>query len=276
MNPGQPNGAGKFACVITHLPNQELYHEHRLDVIKTSLVSMRNGAPDVPIMIWDNGSCVALTKWLQSDFRPHTLILSPNIGKSNARASLVRMVTSDTLIGIADDDMLYYPGWFDACTELITKFPEVGKASCFPVRTQGRWGSMHTKSWAKNHGKLEVGKFLTEQEERDFCDSVGRTYEHHLEITKDDVDYRVTYKGTSAYCYAHHCQFVARAGTIAPFCKRSADYMADEKPFDNSVDDAGLLQLTTVVRHARHIGNIVDENVVHDLITMGLITGKAA
>jgi glycosyltransferase involved in cell wall biosynthesis len=257
--------------VITHLPNRVGYHAHRFDVIKACLESMRFGAPGIPVMVWDNGSCEDLIDWLQNEYKPETLILSPNIGKSNARAALFRMVRTDAVMSLCDDDMLFYPGWFDACEHLLKTFPDVGKASCYPVRTQGRWGCSATKEWAANNGKLESGIFVTEEEERDFCASVERDYEWHLDFAKDDRDFRVTYKDTQAYCYAHHCQFVAYVGRIIPFLERNDDAMANEKPFDNAVNNAGLLQLTTAKRYARHIGNVVDHKVISDLIGMGLL-----
>jgi hypothetical protein len=92
-----------------------------------------------------------------------------------------------------------------------------------------------------------------------------------LNFAKDDKDHMVTYKNTQAYCYAHHCQFVARVGVIIPFLERTDDAMANEKPFDNAVDNAGLLQLTTAKRYSRHIGNMMDHKVISDLIGMGLL-----
>ena len=257
--------------VITHLPNRQGYHQYRLDVIKACLESMRFGAPGIPVMVWDNGSCAELTDWLWEEYKPETLILSPNIGKSNARAALFRMVRTDAIMALSDDDMLFYPGWFDACEHLLKTFPDVGKASCYPVRTQGRWGCSATKEWAANNGKLESGIFVTEEEERDFCASVERDYQWHLDFAKDDRDFRVTYKDTQAYCYAHHCQFVSYVGRIIPFLERNNDAMANEKPFDNAVNNAGLLQLTTAKRYARHIGNVIDHKVISDLIGMGLL-----
>jgi len=261
-------------AVITHLPNRFGYHLHRLDVIKACLESMRFGAPGIPVMVWDNGSCSDITDWLRDEYKPETLILSGNIGKSSARAALFRMVRPDAIMALSDDDMLFYPGWFDACQNLLETFPDVGKVSCFPVRTQGRWGCSYTKEWAEKNSKLEKGIFVTEEEERDFCTSVEREYEWHLGYAKDDIDHRVTYKGIQAYCYAHHCQFMARAGVIVPFLERTTDAMANEKPFDNAVNDAGLLQLTTAKRYSRHIGNMMDHKVITDMIGMGLLKAQ--
>jgi glycosyltransferase involved in cell wall biosynthesis len=257
--------------VITHLPNRDGYHAHRFDVIKACLESMRHGAPGIPVMVWDNGSCKDLTDWLQNEYKPETLILSPNIGKSNARVALFRMVRTDAIMSLCDDDMLFYPGWWDACEHLLKTFPDVGKVSCYPVRTLQKW--MHfTKKWANDNAVLEVGKFISDEEDYDFCTSVEIPYDYHLETTKNEMDYRVNYNGTMAYCYAHHCQFMAYVSRITPFLLRNDNYMSDEHPFDGAVDNAGLLQLTTVKRYARHIGNMIDHKVLSDLVGMGLLS----
>lgn len=267
--PGMPT---RVITMITHLPNQEGYHENRLEVVKVSLLSMRAGAPsDAATMIFDNGSCSALTDWLREEYKPDTLVLSPNIGKSSARASLARMARTDAVITFSDDDILFYPGWFAASLELLENFPNVGKCSCYPVRTQARWGCETTKKWAKENGKLEVGKFISEEEDFDFCTSIGREYPWHKDYTEKDVENRVTYSGITAYCVAHHCQFMAYAGRIVPFCVRTETYMHDEKPFDIVVDNAGYLQLTTVQRYARHIGNVIDTKVAKELVNMEIL-----
>jgi|GEM_PF-3288445 len=66
--PIQHTMPGEVATVTTHLPNQEGYHAQRLEVVQTCLKSMRNGAPGIPVMVWDNGSCQELRDWLLDDF----------------------------------------------------------------------------------------------------------------------------------------------------------------------------------------------------------------
>jgi hypothetical protein len=271
MNPlrlQQVTEPDKVAAVITHLPNQEGYHAQRFEVLKTCLLSMRLGAPGIPVTVWDNGSCHEMIDWLQNEYKPETLILSANIGKSNARAALYHMVNPETIMSLSDDDMLFYPGWWDESEKLLKHFPNVGKISCYPVRTQARWGSTLTREWAKKNGKVRTGKIISEDEDYDFCTSIGRDYNFQKEFTEAEFDTVVKYNGVEAYCFAHHCQFMAYSGVIAPFCKRSDDCMADEKPFDSSVDYAGLLQFTTLQRYARHIGNIVDPKVSKEFESM--------
>lgn len=265
--PGLPH---RYAAVITHLPDQESYHSRRMEVIKACLLSMREGAQGVSLVVWDNGSIPELTAWIKDVYQPFYFIQSPNIGKSNARRALFNMVEPGSIMSLCDDDMLFYPGWWEASEQLLVEFPNVGKVSCYPVRTQGRWGCDFTKQWAQSHAELKIGKLLPKEYDYDFCTSIGRDYDNHLQMSKDDQDYQVTYNGLSAYCYAHHCQFMGYVDRLAPLLEGSNYLMADEKPFDIAVDKAGYLQLTTITRYARHIGNVIDKKIQSEIEKMGI------
>lgn len=258
------NSYGKVVVsAILHLPEMDGYHKDRFEVIKVSLNTMRrNAGTDCQVLIWDNGSCSRMTNWLQKTYKPDYLMLSNNIGKASARASIVRMVPDDTIIGIADDDMYYYPGWLTESIKLLQGFPNAGQVSGYPVRTQFRWGCSNTLQWAHKRNALTKGKFITEEWDRDFCTSIGRDYDYQVGTTVLDYDYIIKYQGLEAFAVAHHCQFIAYAGRIAPFCKYDDYAMGDEKPFDNAVDAAGLLRLTTVQRYTRHIGNRLDDDLI--------------
>ncbi len=249
-----------IASAIVYLPDFAGYHAQRFEVVKTSLLTMReNAGLNCQTLIWDNGSCAEFRDWLLDIFQPDFVVLSKNVGKSIARAGLLRMVPPSTIIGVADDDMYYYPNWFKAQLEVLNHFPNVGQVSGYPVRTQMRWGNNNTKAWGRTRAKYETGRFIPEEWDRDFCTSIGRDYKWHLNYTKTDVDHRITYQEMSVYAVAHHCQFICEAGKIAPFTRFDKDAMADEKPFDNAIDAAGLLRLTTTNRYTRHIGNVLDD-----------------
>lgn len=266
-----PNRTGRVAGygpvvvgAITHLPDMDsVYHHDRFEVVQASLNSMRrNAGMDCEIMVWDNGSCREFTAWLLEVYEPDYVMLSANIGKASARAGMVRMLPPTTIVGVADDDMYYYPDWLLEQVRLLQHFPNVGQVSGYPVRTQFRWGNRRTLEWAQKHATLEEGKFIPEEYDRDFCTSIGRDYAFQVDYTKGDMDKRITYRGKQAYGVAHHCQWIGYAGKIAPFCKHDLDAMGDEKPFDNGIDAAGLLRLTTVQRYTRHIGNKLDADLV--------------
>ena len=249
------------ASAIVHLPNFEGYHEHRFEVVKTSLTTMReNAGLDCDILIWDNGSCQEFRDWLLNEYKPDGVVLVPNVGLTSGRAGLLRIVPPQTIIALADDDMYYYPGWFKAQVELMNFFPNVGQVSGWPVRTQMRWGNTYTKDWARARAVLEEGKFIPEQWDRDFCTSIGRDWDFHVHYTKKDMDQRITYQGKQAYAVAHHCQFICKAGNLVDILNQNREAMSDDKVLDNAVDNAQMLRLTTVERYVRHIGNVLDDD----------------
>jgi Glycosyl transferase family 2 len=247
-----------IGAVITHLPNRKGYHAQRFEVIKTCLKSMRyNAGVPFPMYVWDNGSDAEFVEWLRCEFKPTWLTISPNVGKSSARTAIIRTFPLETIICMSDDDIYYYPDWLKPQLELLNGFPNVGAVSGYPVRTQHRWGNKSTLRWANDNAKISVGRFIPDEWEHDFCDSVGRNYQDHLHMTADDQDVLIEYRGLKAYGTAHHCQFVAIAGRIENLVEWADDYLPREQHFDNAIDAQGYLRLTTTQRLARHIGNVI-------------------
>ena len=262
----------EIAAVITYLPNQDGYFQRRLDVIKACLRSMRDGA-NVPVMVWDNGSCPALRDWLRDDYRPDILILSHNVGKQSARRAMVGMFSPETIIGVTDDDMLFYPGWWDESVKLLKGFPNVGLVSAWPTRMAFDWATSSTTAWAADNAEIETGHYITQQEETDYATSVGVPVGEHLQRVASRYDIRIRYNGITAYATAQHCQFIAYAGRIMPYCWNTPYAMGGERSFDEAIDKDGLLRLTTTTRLARHMGNepILDDKLHQELVEMGLL-----
>lgn len=247
-------------AVITHLPNTEGYHSQRLEVIRTCIQSMIDGAggTNYSLLVWDNGSCESLRRWLRS-YGPDVLVESENIGKASARACIFRMLPAETIVAMSDDDILYYPGWFEAQKEVLDTFPNVACVTGNPIRTSFRWGCTNTLAWLKAHADLEVGRFIPDKYERDFCVSIGRDFEKHKAGTTRDLDYRGHSRdGLYVYGTSHHCQFISIAGRVVPAMRFDNEAMGDEKPFDIAMDRLGL-RLSTTIRYSRHIGNVIHD-----------------
>jgi hypothetical protein len=260
-----------IGAVITHLPDQKDYHGVRMRVVQTCLTSMRKHAGRrLPIFIWDNGSCKELINWLLNEFKPEWLMISPNLGKSNARAAVMRILPGESVVCMSDDDMLYYPGWLDPQLDILNTYPNVGIVSGWPVRRSMGINNGNTIKWAETYAKITKGRFITDQEEGDYATSIGNKPISIHEMFLNQMDIMAEYQGIKAYCTSQHCQFIARVKTVAPFCVESEEAMATERPFDKSIDDAHLLRLTTVKRVTRHIGNIVDDKINIELKAMGL------
>lgn len=241
--------------VITHLPEMgSQYHKNRLGVVKKSLSTLiaNNMYDDHSLFIWDNGSCKALTQCLYYDYEPERLILSRNIGKTNALKSVMRMLRPGTILAYGDDDIEYFPNWLQPQIDILETFPNAGTVTGWPTRLESRWGEESTKKWAQDY---KVDRFIPEKWEKDYCDSLGRDWPTHQLNTKNDKDFRINYKGVQAYATSHHCQFVCYPERVEPLVPWTDRAMANERDFDMAVDNAGLLRLATVERYTRHIGN---------------------
>jgi hypothetical protein len=249
-------------AVVTHLPNMEGYHAERLEVVQTCLDSMtRNAGMDYSIAIWDNNSCAELREWVRQEINPEIFVESINVGKTAGRTAITRMLPPGSIVCYSDDDMYFYPDWLAPQIELLNHFPNVACVTGYPVRTSFRWGNENTKKWARDtHGaKLEIGRYLPEQWERDFAVSIGRDPSWHVnEYTASDNDARITYKGKQAYATSHHCQFIARSEVIGRILSWDGMAMGDERGLDNTLDELGL-RLATTERLTRHIGNVLHE-----------------
>lgn len=259
---------GEVMTFVTHLPNVDGYHKHRMDVIKACLSSAVKNSPNRSVIIWDNGSMKPLKEWIKVFIKPDIFVESVNIGKSQARKMLFSMLPPATIASYSDDDILHYPGWYDEQLDLLRNFHNAAAVTGYVVRTAFRWGVENTKKWAEQNGKLTGGRFIPEEHERDFCISIGRDWNVHKQGTLNDLDWIVEYNGMKAYTTAHHCQFMARAGLAAEAMVWDGNAMGDEKIFDVRLDQLGL-RLGTIRRVTRHIGNVIDKEIAEDVKKYG-------
>ena len=255
--------------VITHLPEmQSDYHKDRFEVVKHSLTTLTENINMEPeeydLVVWDNGSCQELRDWLDGFVCKR--FYTCNIGKTNAQKMVMRMLPEGTILAYGDDDIEYFPNWLAPQIGILETFPNVGMVTGWPVRITGTWGMDATRKWMDDNLNifdprlLEIGRFIPDEWERDYCDSVGRNYEEYKTTTWGVNDYRITYKGMQAYAMSQHAQFVCYPERVEPLRLWSDEAMEEEGSFDKAVDAAGLLRLSTVDRYCRHIGNVLDCN----------------
>lgn len=258
---------------VTHLPNYEGYHAQRLEVVKLCLESMRKnaGVDDIQVAIWDNGSCNDFRKWLLGKYKPDTIVLSRNVGKMSALKGLSGMFNKNTIMSFSDDDMLFYPGWLEASINVMRAFNVPCVVSGYPVVTAFRWGCKNTIDWGKAHGEVAKGKLIPKQWDIDFCNSIGRNYDDQIRTTVADFQYKMKYHGVEVYLTSHHCQYTTFVDTVHKYHWFSNMALEDEKPFDIALDENGVLRLTTAKRYSRHIGNIIDDDIMGEAKNMGLL-----
>jgi hypothetical protein len=71
------------------------------------------------------------------------------------------------------------------------------------------------------------------------------------------VDFKLTYRGVSAYAGAAHFQFMVRKQTMQPLFPLEMDRpMGQVRLIDEKLNNAGLLRLATIEPYVRHMGNV--------------------
>lgn len=248
--------------VNVYLPNLEGYHAQRMEVVKTCLTTMVQGArmPHT-LIITASDTMPEMLRWIEEVLQPDIFINCKNFGKTASRKMIAQMLPPETILGYSDDDMLFSNNWLAPQIELLKGFPNVACVSGYPVRTSFRWGNDNTKAWARAEARLTAGRFIPNEWERDFCVSIGRDYAEHIKTSADDVEYLIDYKGMQAYATSHHCQQIGYAGVINKVLKYNGLAMGSERQFDEDLDKLGL-RLATTKRLARHIGNIMDDSIL--------------
>jgi hypothetical protein len=227
----------------------------------------RNAGGAHDVAIWDNGSCPTLRDWLQNEYKPETLILSPNVGKSAARLGLTGIVSPETVINIADDDIYYYPNWLQPQIDLLENIPAVACVTGYPLRTSFRWGVENTMRRVQHSGAvLKQGRFIPDTWENDYAVSIGRNPLEHRQSSMKDNEIMAEFKGRKFYLTSHHCQHVGYAGMLRTATLKTLmlGAMPDEKPYDRMLDTLGN-RIATVERYTRHIGNVIDDELRKDI-----------
>jgi len=249
---------------VTHLPDFRGYHKNRLEVVQKCLTSMRdNAGGSHTVIVWDNGSCEDFRKWVENEYKPDIFIRSGNIGKSAARATLFGMLEPDTIVNYSDDDIYHYPNWLLPQIKLLKHFPDVSCVTGYPARVAFQWGVENTITRLKP----TYGRFIPEQWENDYAVSIGLDVGLHAAQTLNGTDIMVELNGVKAFATSHHCQHIGRAGLLSTAARQVMMYgsMPNERPYDIALDKMGN-RLATLQRYTRHIGNIIDEDLRHDIL----------
>lgn len=283
MNPARHRATSYRPARITvgmlvYLPHQEGYFEHRLDVVKLSLASLiRHTDLEYDLMVFDNASCSEMKAHLhelqQQGVLRYLLSSSENIGKRSALRLMAGAAPGEVL-AYADDDTFFYPGWLSAHIALLDGFPNVGMVSGSPERTNFDHATASTVRFGQDDAEtqLSLGRRIPDAWERDWAIALGKDPDEFLAQVSQMDEIVLTRRGLEAYGTACHNQFVAPRAVMHTFLGGawSGRLMGGMTDFDNAVDEAGLLRLTTVDRTTRLIGNVVSPTMEAEARRLGV------
>jgi len=273
-------------AILSYIPDISGYFENRLDILKIVIESIKkNTSSPYDLLVFDNGSCEEVTDYLLEQKQIgniNYLILSEkNIGKIDA-FKIIFSAAPGKIIAFSDDDILFYPNWLESQLEILKAFPNVGMVSGVPVRN------------ASNHAKSSLEKLISDQPngfnvtnsrtipddwEIDWAISTGRDPEKHILETKDHQDIvlviaeKTQGKSIKAIGSANHFQFISKKDVILKAIPNdwSGKLMGAMVELDEAIDQLGYLRLSTAQRYTRHIGNILNDDLIKELQSLGLM-----
>ncbi len=236
-------------ALLNYIPFLSGFYTEALDVLKISLTSMRNDAGlPFDLLVFDNGSCDEVRDFLtaeKSAGRIQYLLLSEkNVGKGGAW-NIIFAGSPGEIISYTDSDVLFYPNWLGRSVEILETFPNVGMVTGRPFRTKAELYRA-TLDWARSDGsaKLESGQFIPWETFWEFNRSLGQEESFNRDLYASSLDWRITYKGLTAFVGASHWQFTAYKSALQQFIPFDMDKpMGQVRQLDQRLNSSGLLRL---------------------------------
>jgi glycosyltransferase involved in cell wall biosynthesis len=252
-------------AMLTFLPEETGYFEHRFESMRISLESLIANTPQpYDLLVFDNGSCARMVDYL-NDLRDsgkiqYLFLSSRNIGKLGALRFIFNAAPGE-IVAYTDDDVFFLPGWLDEHLKIIDTYPNVGSVCGLYMRPLMAYGIQSTMKFLQQPDvQVERGMLLPLEMEQHYINHMGRTQETYLAETKGLEDIAVTYKGVSAFVSAGHHQFVAPRQVILEALPKawSGELMGRMRDLDNEVDRLGYLRFCTRTFLTRITGNALD------------------
>ncbi len=282
MNPGRGR-ATKYRparitlAVLTYLPEQVGYFEHRLESTRLCIESLIAHTPEpYDLMVFDNGSCKALTDYLtglrEKGKIDYLFLSARNVGKVGALQYIFTAAPGE-IVAYTDDDVFFLPGWLQPHLDILETYPNVGMVSGFYIRPHMSYGINSTLAFAEQPDvKKEVGRIIPEEWEQHYIDNMGRTWEKYNEEIEGLNDIALEYKGVPALVSAGHHQFVARRAVMLEALPKgwSGQLMGQMRELDTVVDNLGYLRLSTRQPVTRLLGNLTSPEMAAEARNFGL------
>ncbi len=276
-------------CSLVCIPEMVGYFEGSLDAVKLSLASIRAHTEQAfDLIVFDNGSCKEVIDWLRAENEAgridYLILSSRNVGKPNAQRQMLRFAPGDIVV-YADSDVYFRPGWLEAELQILNTFPKVGEIGGQPVRAVTHFYTSATQEWIeheqkrraadpviqgdetrKHEFKFERGHLIPDEYTRDYARQFGLDYEQKIKDWESIQDHRVTLKGVTAYMGVAHQQFIISREAInsIPFERFDNAIVKGDDKLNETLDQAGFLQLSTAKPYVYHIGNAITEDWLRD------------
>jgi glycosyltransferase involved in cell wall biosynthesis len=272
----QPKKLG--LALLSYIPSQTGYFAQALEILKYQIASVHHSTTEFDLLLFDNGSSPEVQQELcnlQADGLIHFLILSKfNLGKTGALNWILAAMPNE-LIGFADGDVLFRPGWQEETERIFGAFPSAGLVTAQPclfdiLRGEGQ---AHVSLYDDPRYHCYKGQ-LDPEVVKEYARGTGLNAGQIEELIERPVDF-VEDRSSSvrAVIGASHMQFVLRRETARRLLPLPAAYALnrdEDAALNRAVDQLGLMHLSTPEPFVHHIGNHLDENTLAEISQLEL------
>jgi len=267
--------------VLTHIPHTSGYHKDRITICSLCINSMIKNAKtsemDYEVLVWDNGSCIEWRNCLIARLNKNEInqiVFSPNIGKCEAIKKAFTIIDSPYIM-YTDDDVLFYPDYLNREFELLINVPGVALVGGCPIKSMFNHAFANQIEWLQTQSNFQysVSSNFPHNWQLDHLIGTEKNIDQYILLEKNIKTYKVQYKDYEFWMHGHHMQFFAKKDFILkhfPDCDNQFMRTGASR-LNKAVDKAGLLQITTLARVCRHIGNVLDDSILNDAKKMQLI-----
>ncbi len=272
----QPKKLG--LALLSYIPSQNGYFTQALKILKYQIASIHYSTAGFDLLVFDNGSSPEVQEELRNlhaNGLIHFLLLSKfNLGKTGALNWILAALPNE-LIGFADGDVLFRPGWWEETERILSVFPRTGLVTAQPCLFDILRGTGQAHVSLKDDPRYcYFESHLATETVEEYARGTGLDAGQIEELKKKPVSFvEDLSSGLRAVIGASHMQFVLRRETarrLLPLPASHALNRDEDAHLNQSVDQMNLLHLSTPTPFVYHMGNHLDEYTLAEIRSQDL------
>ncbi len=242
---------------LVFIPSLAGFYARALDVLDLHLRSLRDTLPQGEILVWDNGSCPEVVRFLQQRFHEgqvdYLMLSQHNLGKAGV-LNWVLAAMPHRYIAFSDGDIFFLAGWWEAVQGVFRAFPKAGMVSPAPAFFDVLRGESRTASMLAQAGFQVDEATPTPRDAQLYYRGLG----YEVPDTLPTLPFARAPDGTVVCARSGHHVFVMPrevARAVPPVPVDRALSSQSDRVLHERVEELGYWQLSTAQTFVYHMGN---------------------